>query len=337
MSEYLGIDASIFKKVLTNLGNLFPKGSISMPVGIHISKGNMDVVCAQGCVYQATVPIDDYDAVYDVTILYHDVTPLLNGRNELQMKFTVNSVVLKGQDFEVEFPFGYSDVPTRDFKNLNFKAINSYTYLDSFQKVINMSLDKLYGKISPIHILNDVALQKYGNTWVQVRTTGLPLDATMDIEHVKFILKFVPTDVCVSIQNTVVFRNRYAVVQLPCKRNMDKTLITELMQDMSAPVTLNIKSYSERVKNISKLDLKQHCKITVFEAGIKTSINFNNTVASVSAGNIEGAVVKVFELPIQLWLAFLKGLSDDTIQILTGGNKICLRTQSVIIVTHALL
>lgn len=337
MSELLEVDASVLRKVFINLSSLLPKGTNTMPVGVHIKSGTVTIVALQGCVYQAEVPTTDLDAIHDVTIMYHDISPLLVGCNRIEFEVTPSSLIVNGEDFSVEFPFGYSSVAVQNFSNVSFKELNNYAYLDSFKKLISMNLDKLYNVASPIIILGDVALQKYGNTWVQVRTTGLSVNATVDLDHIRLLLKFVPTGVCISTPNTLLFKNKYSVLQLPCKRNIDSSLITDLMKDMTEPVTVNVKSYLERVKNIAKLESKQHCNIIVCEKGLKTTVTNAQSTVSVSTGDASSKVQKVVQLPMQLWLSCLRGLDADVIQILTGGDKICLRTQSVIIVTHALV
>lgn len=338
MSELLKVDTSSLKNTLANLSNLFPKGSQSMPIGIHIRKGVMTIVCIQGCIYQADVMVDDTDFVADVTILYHDITPLMHKCVNVFFDITSTSLIMIGDNFEAEFVFGYSSVEVQKFNNILFKKIpNTQHLLMGLNSIIRMNLSKQYGKISPIHILGDVSLQKYGNTWVQVRTTGVPIDATIDYEHVKLLMKFMPLEVFTDFNNTLIFKNNYAILQIPCKKNFDKTLITDLMTDMSNCVTVDIENYIERVKNIAKLDSKQRCRIVIHDNGLSTSVNYENTNVRVSTGNISTEVLSVVELPIQLWLSFLNGLDSTRIQILTGGDKICLRTQYVIIVTHALI
>lgn len=338
MPELLKVDTSGLKKTLDNLSNLFPKGSQSMPIGVHIRKGVMTIVCIQGCVYQAEVIVDDIDFVSDVTIMYHDITPLLQKCVNIFFDITNTSLVMIGDNFEAEFVFGYSSVEVQQFSNTVFKQIQNVPYvLDNLNKIIKMNLNKQYSKMSPVQILGDVSLQKYGNAWVQVRTPGVPIDATLDYEHVKLLMKFVPMEVCTDFPNTLIFRNKYAILQLPCKINFDKTLITELLEDMNSCVTLNIENYTERVKNIAKLDSKQRCKIVIHNNGLSTSVSYENTNVRVSAGDVSTEVLSVVELPIQLWLSFLNGLDANKIQILTGGDKICLRTQHLIIVTHALI
>lgn len=337
MSAVLTVKASDLNKAISAINPLFPKGSAAIPIGLYVRKGHLKIVCLQGVVYQADIPVDDDFADYSATIMYYNITPLLPSSGELYLEFTPVSVILTGDGVEAEFSFGYSIVAEQNFSGLVFTSVSSSTYLDSFSHLLNLGLDKLYGLISPVVVMGDVSLQKFPNTWVQVRSNGLPFNATLDIEHVRLITKFMPTQVCTSIPNTLVFKNATSVLQVPCKNNVDNKKITELMSDMGDPIQINIKYYLERIRSMIKVDSKTHCKISIYNTGIKTTVAHENTSISISAGKTDGEVIKVCHLPIQVWSSLLKGLSAETIQILIGGDKLCLRTTTMIIVTRVLL
>ena len=337
MSSILTLKASDVRRAFSALTPLFPKGSSNMSVGLHLSKGHLKVVCLQGVVYQADIPVDDELAIADATIIYYNITPLLPSIDNVYMEFTPMSVRLFGDDFETEFQLGYSVVEVQDFSKLVFSNIISNVYADGFSTIQHLGLEKLYNLPSPVIVMKDVAIQKYPNTWVQVRTSGLPFDATLDITHVNLLLKFAPKEVCTSIPNTLVFKNANALLQIPYKRNVDNNNILSLMQDLGEPITINIKRYLEKLKSMARVDTHSKCKISLFADGMKSTINYENTSISVSTGNCYGEAIKVCHLPMRMWLNYLNNIGAENIQILVGGDKLCLRTQSTIIITHALL
>lgn len=337
MSAVVTVRSVDMCRALSTLRPLFPKGSSEMPIGLHMEAGVLKIVCLQGLVYQASVPVDDNLAINHATVMYYDISTLLPSTGDLELEFTPVGVSLCGHGIEAEFPLGYSVVEEQDFSKLVFSSIANSGFSEGLNRLLNMNLEKLYNQISPIAIHGEISLQRFQNVWVQVRSLGLPFTSVLDSDHVKLLIKFAPLEVCTSIPGTLVFKNSVGIMQLPCKPDNDSGKITDFMQDLGEPVQLTTKSYLERVKQIAKVDSKTQCKITLYKSGLKTTVTRNNTSVSVSTGETDSEVLQVCHLPMQVWLTYLRGLDSETIQILIGGGKICLRTQSMIIVARVLL
>jgi len=337
MSSVVRLKASNLRKVLTTIKPLFPKSTTEIPLGLQMSNGKLNIVCLQGLVFQSTIPVDDVLALNTATILYHDISTLLPSEGDIDIEFTPTHIYVYAKDFDVKFPVGYSVVEEQDFSKLAFSSINNSGFVEGFSRLLNMNLEKLMNQVSPIVVRNGLALQRFHNIWVQVRTTGLTFNAVLSTDHIKLLNKFVPSEVCTSIPGTLVFRNSTGILQLPCKPDNDTSKVTELMNDLGEPVNLHIRSYLERVKQIAKLDTKAHCNITLYKEGLKTTVSNNQVELSVKLGNTEHDVLQVCKLPIQLWITLLRGLDADIIQVLIGGGKICLRTGSTVILARVLL
>jgi hypothetical protein len=337
MSSGVTLKAYDLLKALNALTPLFPKGTSEMPIGFHLAQGRLKIVCLSGVIYQSSLVTYDELAVGHATVLYHDITPLVPTSGQVVIEFTPISVIITGDGFSVELPFGYSVVEEQDFSKIVFSSISSTGFSESLKRLLNMNIEKLYNTISPITINNGLALQRFQNTWIQVRVLGLPFEAVLDSEHVKLLVKFSPTEYYVANNSTLIFKNPTGILQLPCKASTDHSKITDLMEDLGEPVQLNLEKYLDKVKQMVKIDSKQHCKITVYKNGLKTTISYNNTTMSVYSGDVESEVVAVTHLPLTLWITYLRGLDSSVIQILVGGGKICLRTQSMVIVARVLL
>lgn len=321
---------------LNTVSLLVPKGQKTMPIGFYIDKGHIKIVCTQGVVYQSNILTDDYDNCFGYTVMYYDIAPLLHVAGTVDIEFSPDhSIHLYGDGFDTSFAPAYSTIQLQNFEDENFVHIPGGSYSDGFQKILNIGLEKLYGIASPIVVSKDISLQKFPNTIVQVRTMGFPVNAILDSDHVKLITKFGPTYVC-AYSDSLVFKNQTSVLQIPCKRNTDETKMGELISKLGAPVTINMHSYLDKLRSISKLDSKATCKIAVYEKGLKSTLTAEQSSVSISTGDTESKVLKVFHLPMQVWLTFLKVLGTETIQVLVGEELLCLRTASVIILTRVL-
>lgn len=337
MSSVVKVHASDLKRAVSAMAPLFPKGTSSMPIGIYMSNGELKIVCVQGAVYQASVHVDDEIAIGNISVLYHDISPLIPSSGEMSLEFTPTGLSIAGYGLEAELPVSYGVVEEQDFSGYKYTDIAGSSYTEGLKNMLSMNLDKMYNTIAPIHILNGISLQRLPNVWVQARSAGLTFSAVLDVEHVKLLLRFDPKQVCTDVTGTLIFRNSTGILQLPCNRCNDESKITELMSDLGNPVKLQIGHYLEQVKQIAKVDSKSHCKITLYESGLKTTVDYERTSVSVSVGNTQSKVLQVCHFPIQVWLTFLRGLGSELVEILVGGGKICLRTQSMVIVARVLL
>lgn len=337
MSTIVTIHAHDLLDVCSTLKNLVPSGSLEIPLGIKVVNGEMYFTCTTGVNYQTILKCDEDDVNLTANVLYYDISMLIPSSGLVSLEFLSHGVNIIGDGFLVEFNNSYSIVEDPEFPDVTYRASNPTLYSEGLKNLLNMGLNKLYSLQTPIVLLNDIALQMFPNTWVQVRVSSLNLQAILDYDHAKLLLKFSPTQVAMcSENNTVLLKNGNGVLQIPYKPVTDATNITALLEDLNTSCKFSIEHYLDKLRNVSKLNPKSSCKLAVFETGIKTTIKHNSSSVEVATGDITGSCLKVVHLPIQLWLTLLRGLGSSYIEILTGGDKLCLRTQATVIVTRVL-
>lgn len=323
------------KVVLESLTPLFPQGSKEIPLGFFFKGDTLTIVCIQSVVYQATLDIDGCLDTY-CTVLYNNIAPLLSKSGTVELEVSPVSLTVTGSDFSVEFPFGYSTVEERDIPSDGYKQLVTSMYYNGFKTILNIGLESIYKLDPSIVVDKDVTIQKFPNVWLQVRTPGLPICTTIDREHLKLIQRFNPRSVNDSVPGVLTFLNNNAVLQIPCKASNSDAVVTDLLADMDKVVTLHLGSYLERLRVATKVNSNVRCRIAIREDGITTTITSGGIQVSLSCGPNDGELIDVVSLPLPLWLAFLKGVETDVFQLLVGGEKLCLRTQNLIIVTHVL-
>ncbi len=336
MFEGITISLSSLRPVLDMLQLLVPKGESEVPVGLHKKGSELYITSTQGCAYQSHITID-YDGVIDTTFMYRDITPLLPTMGDVMLYVLPNYVEISGEGFSVSFPIAYSTVEVLEIGTTNFRDIDSTVYQTGLSKITGMGLEKLLLKVSPIIIRDNIAIQKYPNVWVQTRANGLGVSAVIDTVHTKLLTRFSPTGVTDSIPGTLLFKGRNGTLQIPCRADNDSSSVKDLLVDMESVLTINLQSYLDKVRTLSKIDPKGHCNVILYESGMFTRMSVANSNMKIGIGNTTGEVVQTVTLPIQLWLSFLKCIGTDTrVEILVGGGKLCLRTPFVIILTRVL-
>lgn len=335
MSTVLGVKSSDLNKMCTILKNLVPSGSVEIPLGISVENGTLKLICTQGVVYVGTCETE-FSGNVSTNILYYDITPLLNSTGDVSITFNNNDVTFDGDGFSAKFALSYSVVTEPDIPEIHLHDVDPNQYLTGIKNILGAGFNKLYGMQSPIIFLGNIALQKFPNTWLQTRVSSLDLQAILDFDHVKLLSIFCPTKISLTDEGSLVLVNSKGILMLPYKPVVDASNITMLLKDMKPAAQVNIAHYLDRLKNMSKLNSKANCMISVNAQGLRSAIKNANSTLTAYAGNIGGEILKVFYLPIQLWLCILKGLQSEYIEVLLGGDKVCLRTQSVIIVTHVL-
>lgn len=336
MSNGVVVNVAYLHRIFEVLRVLIPKGDSEMPLGIHVSKGEIVFTCTQGCLYKSTIPINDVDFVSSTTVLYRDILPLLNSSGELLIEFNPTFVSISGDGFEVSLPSAFSVIEDVDLSKAVYKELTSSLFLNGIKSIVDIGLEKIYGKSSPITVYNEIAIQKYPNVWVQTRANGMPANVMIDAMYLRLLLRLNPTHVSSDITGTLVFKSKQSLLQIPCKAVVDKVMITTLLNGMESCIKISIGSYTDRLRNIAKFGTSDYCKVYIYEEGLGTSLSNNNVTLKVTRGNCQSPVVGAFEIPIQLWLAILKGGGSEVIEILYGGDKVCLRTPFTIIVTHVL-
>ena len=338
MSAIINIKGTDLHDVLFDISPLIPSGSTEVPIGFHLIGDTLTIVCVAGCVYQSELSVNNEDNTEaHCTVLYHDITAVLHTKEELQLEFMPVGLSITGSDFDITLPMGYSVVDIQEVPVKEFKAIPNQGYLEGFKTLTHVGLDKLFKVNEPVIVNKDISIQKYPCVWIQTRTIGLPFEAVLDMAHIKLLTRFKPTHVSDDRPGTLVFKNEHSVLQLPAKVNNTTESFVSLIEDMKDTVQLDITHYVDRIKAATKTDSKSHCKVTLYAGGIKTSVSHNKIEMALKCGNTSSDVVTVFSMPLQLWLTMLRCLDSDVIEILAGGQKICLRTLTTAIVAHVLI
>ena len=114
---------------------------------------------------------------------------------------------------------------------------------------------------------------------------------------------------------------------------MTDEFISTTLSSMQKPVDLYLSKYVDSVKGLAKLSNKAICNLIVFENGLQTTIDEAGANMSVMCGE-RGNVVGTAQMPINAWINFLRALGSEHIQLLVGGDLLCLRNQFLIILTH---
>ena len=336
MSTVIAFDSKEMCNSILMLSSMFPRGSMEMPVGLQLADGYLTVSCFQGCAYTNRFPVHSNE-VFSVTILYHDISALITQSTDLTLIYDMVGVTIKGPDFDAHFSIGYSTVKPQLVDQMLFHDIQGSQYADTLRTLWSLNLEKLYNIASPIVIKHNVALQRYPNTWVQVKALGLPFTAVLDVEHVKLVVKFKANAVSTDTSGMLVFKNRTAYLHVPCRVDNNNVSVADLMHGLGEPHKLVLGNYVDKVRQASRIDPKSSAKIVLYDGGLKTEIVTGQTTISIANGSTEGTPLLVCNYPMPLWLALLKSLGDGVVQFLVGGDKLCMRTGTIVILTRVLL
>ena len=335
MSTVVDVKACDLRKCLQYLNPLFPKGTIEVPLGVNLSKGVLTITCQTSCIFQAKLQCDSEDAASCTVIYFSTICNILPSEGFISFEFIPSGLLLTGTDFEVTLPLGYSTIGVYDFGEHYYQNIVSKDYISTCTSILNMGLDKLYAKPKPISIHKDISVLKYPNTWVQIRSIGLPFACMLDPAHLQMLCKFEPTKVSSDEHDALILVNDYATVKMPCKSDIEDSKIKDFVYKCDKVVNVNLEGYLDKLRSASKFDAKLKCRITLYEEGVKTTLSLSNVTMSVGSGNLQSKVLTTFHLPLQVWLSFVKALGNGLVQLLYGGDIICMRNQSLIILTRA--
>lgn len=338
MSTILDIQTEELHEALRPLSKLFPKGSKTVPIGLHVEDGELTVVCQQGLVYQAILDAGNTVAVAHATILYFDITSLLTGDVDsmTHICFEVNHVKVYNEVFSIVLQHGYSVVDKVTYINNSMNRIAQDMYLNGIKSLAGMKLNNLYHMQTPICIINNVMLQKFPNTWVQVRADGLNIRAIIDLEHLQLLSVFKPEFVSDVNGGIITFKRKKSILRIACKPLQDSDKITAMMDELNKPVPIKLGRYADNIATLLKYESHITCQVALYATGLCTTVNSNGVTFSASTGEASGELIKVFHYPADVWYAFLRVLGVDRIEILYGGDKVCLRSSLAVIVTRVL-
>lgn len=333
MSTVLTLPAKELKECFSALSLIAAKGSQLTPVSLILKDQKLSFVCLQGCIVQGSIAVASNE-IANAVFMYYDVTPIMPPSGNVDVALYDYGVTVAGESFTCSFPTGYSDVTEFEFSDHKFTKIENNAYIDSFRVMLGMNLDKLYSKPVPVTVFGNVAVVKHSCCYVQTRMYNLPYKAQIDAEHVKMIMKFKPWEVSASSPNTLVFRKGNIVLQIPCRTGIGENDFPEFLKDMKTVCMVNAGGLYEKVNYTAKVSSKSKCTILTTARGIKISVNIDNASSSISNGDMSGDITFTTFFPISTLLAFLRAIGDDTMEILTGGELLCLRTQNLIILVR---
>lgn len=330
------VDTTELANALVPLSKLFPKGSKTVPLGLHVENGKFTITCQQGLVYQTILNIDNHSAVHHVTVLYFDIVPMLDMDNDTEFQFEATSVIVSNVSFSIVLQNGYSVVDCVKYQPAETKSITNDKFIQGINMLSRMRLNILYSTDEPIHIIDDVMIQKFPNTWVQVRADGMKTRAIVDMSHIMSVPTFKPTAVSEVENNIITFLRGDSMLRIACKPLQSDEKITSLMEGMNVCVRLKLRRYLDKINALLKLESKTNCQIALYPEGMRTTVTYSGASFSAVVGNTDGGLIKVFSYPASVWQAFIKLLGVDHIEILFGGDKVCLRSALAVIVTRVL-
>ncbi len=333
MSTVVSLSARDLKSCFSAISLVAMKGSQLTPVSLILKNNKLQFICLQGCVAQCSILVAS-DEIANLVFMYYDVTPIIPPSGDVDVTLSSNGVSIEGEGFSCTFPKGYSDVTEFDFSNCKFTPIESDAYMDAMKNMMGMSLDKLYGTSVPVDAYQTVSVMKYPCCYVQTRTHGFPVTAQIDPEHMKMLIRFAPKEVSESIKDTLVFRKGTAMLQVPCRTDIPENDFLQYLSGLSAICRIDATGLYDKVKNASRLSNKSRCRIFVYKAGFKVVMTIGEATSSVSVGESADDLPFTAVFPIQVLLAFLRAIGNQTMEILAGGELLCLRTQSLIILVR---
>lgn len=331
------VTAGRFKEFLSDLTPLFPKGSKTIPIGVEVIGNMMTLTCTQGCFYQTILDVNNLDnASHQATILYCNILDFIPTVGDVRLTFSPAGLRLFGEGFDITLPNGYSLVKTIDFPTEDYTPITTGSYIPGLKNLVDMNLSGIYMYEKPITIYRNTAVLKYPNLYAMVKTDSLPFYGVITPEHAKLLCRFGGTSVNDKEPESLIFRRGTSILEIPRKTVNEENNFLSLMEGLSEPININFDSYLERLRTMAKIGEKGHCKLTLFEDGLKTSVNANSIVLADAIGKCGGKLLHVFELPLSMWVMLVKAAGSGQVQILYRSDVVCLRTQSIIMLIRVL-
>lgn len=333
MSTVVTLPAKELRDVFSTISLVVAKGSQLTPVSLELKDNKLSFVCLQGCVVQGSVAVASNE-IAALVFMYYDVTPIMPPSGNVDVALFEYGVEVTGDDFSCAFPIGYSEVTEYDFSECKFTKIENDAYINSLRTVLGMNLDKLYGKPVPFSIYGAVAVVKHPCCYVQTRMYNVPFQAQIDPEHIKMIIRFKPWEVSTTIPDTLVFRKGSHTLQIPCRSRMGENDFVSFLKGLKSIGVMSATGLYDRVNYSSRVSTKSRCRLEITGGGIKISTTIDNATSTVSSGDVSTEILYTATFPISTLLAFLRAIGDDKMEILAGGELLCLRTQNLIILVR---
>ena len=328
--------ASAIKRCLSDIASLFPKGVSSIPIALNVSNGYLTITCVTGASYQADIEVNDREHEYHATVLFRNVTNLISQSGECVLTFSNYNVTLFNNDFEIVLLNAYSPVEQLTLPEVPFVPCSAEGYKSGLKSLLGLNLSAIYRSDRPIEIFGDVSVIKYPSMHAQARTNGISdITASVTPEHANLIANFGAQEYYQD-SDCLWFRRSGAWLQVPYNAINDENDFLKLLDGMDNFITLNTNGYLDKLRLIAKLNAKERCNVVLCEEGIKTSMQTDNASTSASIGKIDERVLAYFSLPITIWIQIMKALNGGTAQFAAEGNRLCARSNTLIIVLSVL-
>lgn len=338
MSAGITLRAYVLRKALNDVSPLFPTGSHTFPMLFKLSGSDLTLVCTTGCVYANTLEVSNPDNEnWEITVIYKNLLEFITAEGLVTITHASYGVELSGDGYTINLPAGYSVITPPVFPEVGFTAVTHTGYIPGLDALVSMGLGSLYAADKPVHMYGQVSVLKFPNVQVQARTPGLDITALMSPEHVKLLTRFGADSWYTNNSDVLILKRDRAYMELPIEAIHEENLFVKQMEGLSAPVTLDLEHYLDKLRSMSKLNARGRCKLVIRETGVETSVNQDNLSIATAIGSKDGRVLSAVYLPLPLWMSMVKAAGNAKAQILYKGDIVCLRTQAIIILARALV
>lgn len=335
MLAKLEVNSRELKRTLQDVKNLFPKGSTTLPLGIHVENNIMTLTTGTDCILECFFSVE-CDLCLNITVLYTNLEEFIDVNENTTMEILQTGVSISNSGFNMTLPVAYSTVSKSSTEvSTDFSDINTESAYSGLKLLTGTSLSNMYKKDPPISVYKDVSVLKYPNVWVKARTVGFGLDAVLSADQCRLLTKYQPDTFARVRPDLIVCCKTNSTLLLPVLPLTDDDNFSDLLDNMSDPISLDISGYVEKLSVASKLRVSV-ANVRLCSNGITTTCTSGDTSLSLSCGDTS-SYVKSAVLPFGLWFTCLKMLDGSKIQILYGENRLCLRTRNLIIVVSVAL
>lgn len=332
------VKASVLRSCLEDISPLFSKGSSTVPLGLKIENEKLTVVCNNKCSYLNSIDLEEQSTgSQELVIVYRNLLDYLPYNGNLEIEMHPKGVTIYNDDISVTLPEGYSEFKPLDNTGLEYKPINSTGYLSGLRSLLNFNLASITKMEKPITVYQQLSVLKYPQLIVQARTMGLPFSGVLTPEIANLILKFQPEEVCDSMPAFLLFKRNDAYLQVSREQLSTENNFMDYMEGLSEPVTLFMDKYIDKIRSMSKINSTSVCEISLHSEGMSSCVKQEGISIAANVGNCQSPVLSAFKMPISIWQLCIRALGEGNAQILYGGDKVCLRTQSIIIIARVMI
>lgn len=338
MSSGVSVGTFVLRKALGDISPLFPSGTHTVPVLFQLRGNALLMACTTGCLYINTLSVSNTDnESWEATVVYKNLLDFLPKDGSVTITHAPFGLNFRGEGCSIDLPVGYSIITPPEIPNGDYADVTSNGYVSGLRYLIGMNLGTLYAADKPINLYGDIAVLKYPNIQIQVRTPGLGLFATLAVEHVRLLMRFEPEEWYTNNVDMLVLKRKQAYLELPMEPISEENKFVELLAGMSDPITLDFEHYLDKLRSMQKTSARGRCKLVLRESGLTTSVSHENITISTTMGDEESKVVSTLYMPMDLWLAMVRAAGSGKAQVLFREDVLCLRTQAIIIVVRALV